>query len=118
MCRAGLPKAWLESKEVGLTIGGEANRVKAWCNGHELTPNPDGTARVNPEWLAADEANLIVLRVDHRDGGLRTAPVIASGASQLPLKGRWQFRLGDDPSWSNMPLPAKFGISTDMLFEP
>jgi len=34
------------------------------------------------------------------------------------LAGRWQFRVGDDPAWSNIPLPAKFGGSTDIFFEP
>ena len=45
-------------------------------------------------------------------------PVLESGDRRLPLKGRWQFRIGDDPTLSNMPLPAKFGGSTDVYYEP
>jgi hypothetical protein len=26
-------------------------------------------------------------------------------------------RLGEDPNWSNIPLPARFGASPDILFE-
>ena len=69
----------------------------------------------------SNDDNLIVIRVKFATGqrGLRTAPVLYSRSGEnISLKGRWQFRIGDDPSWSNMPLPAKFGGSTDMYFEP
>ncbi len=67
-----------------------------------------------------DDANLLVLRIENPDGTvmLPDPPVLVSGQQKLPLKGRWQLRLGDDKSWSNIPLPAKFGGSTDVFFEP
>ena len=70
--------------------------------------------------IMPDDYNLLVLKVRHRSGpiGITKAPALLSGSEQLELKGRWQFRLGDEKSWSNIPLPAKFGGSTDMLFEP
>ena len=49
---------------------------------------------------------------------LPIAPRLISGKRILSLDGRWQFRIGDDPAWSNIPLPAKFGIGSDVLFEP
>ena len=36
----------------------------------------------------------------------------------IELTGTWQFRLGDDPSFATLPLPAKFAASTDVVFEP
>ena len=41
-----------------------------------------------------------------------------SNAGTLSLNGRWQFRIGDDSNFANMPLPAKFGTSTDIVFAP
>jgi hypothetical protein len=76
---------------------------------------------ISADAIVADEANLLVIRIDDRgaDGGLRHTPTLAAGESQLALSGRWQFRLGEgDSTWSNMPLPAKFGASTDVIFEP
>ncbi|NCF86946.1 MAG: isochorismatase family protein [Verrucomicrobiaceae bacterium] len=35
----------------------------------------------------------------------------------LSLSGRWQMRLGDDPSWKDFPIPPQFGASTDNIFE-
>jgi hypothetical protein len=36
----------------------------------------------------------------------------------VDLHGRWQFRVGDDPSFATLPLPAIYGASPDILFEP
>ena len=67
-----------------------------------------------------DDANLLVVRLDPATGesGLNTAPRVHSGKQQMELGGRWQIRIGDDPTWSNIPLPARYGTSTDIIFEP
>jgi len=69
--------------------------------------------------VAADDINLLVIRVEHTtvQPTLPTAPTIGENDTMLNLTGRWQLRLGDDASWSNIPLPAKFGIGSDVLFE-
>jgi hypothetical protein len=43
--------------------------------------------------------------------------VLDRGGAPLELRGRWQLRLGNDPAWSNIPLPARYGISPDILIE-
>ncbi|HVW02712.1 MAG TPA: hypothetical protein VHB77_20310, partial [Planctomycetaceae bacterium] len=96
--------------------------AKAWLNGHALpAKTADGatTFHIEPDWVTADDANLLVLRVGGGEAkqGLASAPVMTSADRKLSLAGRWQFRLGDDPAWSNIPLPAKFGGSPDMFFE-
>jgi hypothetical protein len=50
-------------------------------------------------------------------GTFLPVPTVA-GKTSLALRGRWEVRLGDDPEWSNIPLPAKFGTSPDIVFEP
>ena len=51
--------------------------------------------------------------------GFAVAAVLSAGESRnLKLSGRWQFRIGDGTDWSNMPLPSKFGASTDIVFTP
>jgi len=97
--------------------------LKVWCNGQVLTKvdSTQGVVFDVPRGaLTLDDANLLVVRVDRDDPshGLTASPRLETGSSPvLELSGRWQFRTGDDPSWSNMPLPAKFGGSTDIYFE-
>ena len=45
-------------------------------------------------------------------------PTLETTAGIFPLRGHWQVRFGDDASWSNMPLPAKFGVPTDIVIAP
>jgi hypothetical protein len=36
----------------------------------------------------------------------------------IACAGDWQFRIGDDPAFASLPLPAKFAAATDAYFEP
>ena len=49
---------------------------------------------------------------------LPSAPTFHAGDRMHLLEGRWQFRINGDDSLSNIPLPAKFGLGSDVLFEP
>jgi len=124
-CVVRVPQAWIDDGELVLTIPHGDDGVEAWLNGHQMTSSDQTSAAVarfvlEPAMLHADDANLVTVRVSDRggEGGLQQAPVMRSGAKRLALNGRWQFRIGDDPSWSNIPLPAKFGGSTDIFFAP
>jgi type 1 glutamine amidotransferase/nicotinamidase-related amidase len=129
-CVVRVPGNWIPRRKddkdktlaTGPTLAMQAPRagdeISAWVNGNAMWGVSSAGLGLNTfanAWIP-DDANLIVIRVKFGKGprGLHTAPMLPS----LPLKGRWQFRIGDDPSWSNMPLPAKFGGSTDMYFEP
>ncbi|HTN04089.1 MAG TPA: isochorismatase family protein [Planctomycetaceae bacterium] len=112
-----VPQRWLTGS--GLVVVLPAAGVKVWWNGASLEAESKGEIvryQIPAEALTVDDANLLVLRVE--GGHLAAAPVLQSGDRQFNLSGRWQFRQGDDSSWSNMPLPAKFGTPTDIVFEP
>jgi hypothetical protein len=102
-CAVRIPEAW--SQDLRLDAVGEA-----WVNGQ---PTVDG--KVLPASLQIDELNLFVIRTSV---GLREAPILHSRGRQFVLTGRWQARpVRNNQDWSNMPLPAKFGASTDIVFE-
>lgn len=116
-CVVRLPKKIAQGGTLRLQTH-DSEETKAWLNGKAIAV--DGV--LPPEAIVADDYNLLVLRVNHVNQplttGIKKAPAIVSPLLKIELKGRWQFRIGDDESWSNIPLPAKFGGSTDMLFEP
>lgn len=123
-CVVRLPQNWLRQNRLQLQMETNAP-VRVWLNGQESNSSEaSGRNLVSyqfaSEAIVGDDANLLVLRIENPDGALMLPepPVLVSGTQKLLLKGRWQLRLGDDKSWSNIPLPAKFGGSTDMFFEP
>ena len=121
-CTVRLSKEWLGDAETSLN-GPELNaRTKAWMNGVPLMHSASARGRMTmaAESIAADDINLLVIRMDAATDQthLPLPPAIANGKRELSLSGRWQFRIGDDLAWSNIPLPAKFGIGSDVLFEP
>ena len=82
---------------------------EAWFNGSPI--NADGD--VPEASIYPNDANLLVVRVN---GGLVEAPKLHLGAATKTLAGNWQFRIDDKQDWSNMPLPAKFGAGSDVVF--
>jgi nicotinamidase-related amidase len=118
-CVVRLPQAWIGKSGLSLSIDPKDDQLQAWFNGHQA-PQSKSNFTIQRDWVTADDANLLVVRVEDRggEGGLRAAPVLAANNHRLELKGHWQFITGDIPSRSNMPLPAKFGGSTDVFFEP
>jgi hypothetical protein len=122
-----VPQSWLEHQPFTLWLTPGDDVLTAWVNGAKLEAQPapgfEGKTvySIPGDAIRPDDANLIVIRVEDRggEGGLREMPVFSSNDACLLLPGRWQFRLGEgDASWSNMPLPARFGASPDALFEP
>lgn len=116
-----VPKAW-KGSGVAVTLPRTGARREVWFNGHAAPAMEAGDVvrfTVDPAWIDAGDANLIVVRLAEQggQGGLLAAPTLVHGTESKVLKGRWQVRLGDDPAWSNMPLPSKFGTSTDIVFE-
>ena len=123
-CTLQFPAGWIDDK-LGLLIhaSDRSGPTEWWLNGEKFdslfSMGGGTTHRIWRQQLRLDEVNLLVGRVNFRKGnnGFRP-PSLRGKDGEMFLRGRWQFRVGDDKSWSNIPLPAKFGGSTDILFEP
>ncbi len=106
--------------------------LQTWVNGQELSGTTFTGISLNGKLpiifklpkhdLPPNEAALLVIRADARTAESELlhsemAPTISCGNATVSLQGRWQVRLGNNPEWSNLPLPAKFGTATDIVFE-
>lgn len=117
-CVFRIPHAWFDSEPLVLSFPSSTKvaGVQAWVNGTPLDADPKKNRFViHDQAVTADDANLLVLRVAKQK---LDAPTLESPHHQLTFAGRWQMRIGDDPTWANMPLPAKFGATTDIVFQP
>jgi hypothetical protein len=118
-----IPSEWISEKGVTLHLQKSPSVVKAWINGNELAINTNAEGAcicvIKPDFINKDDANLLVIRIEDakaQKNQLHLANLV--GKNSLSLAGRWEARLGDDSSWSNIPLPAKFGTSPNVFFEP
>lgn len=118
-CSVRLPSSWLSEGGLKLSLNNDLSDARVWLNGNLLQVSADGSLTIPRDTVTADDINLLVMRTkpDAMQQDLPSAPVIHGHDRTLKLDGRWQFRVGDDPSWSNIPLPAKFGLGSDVLFE-
>ncbi len=121
-CVLRVPSQWL-SDHLTLTIADHGQHADAWCNGRPLEKKVRSRAAffaLPKESLQPDDANLLVIRFQAEDPliAMTAAPKVHSGDNELALSGRWQLRIGADPAFSAMPLPAKFGGSADVVFSP
>ncbi|MFO0821304.1 MAG: ThuA domain-containing protein [Pirellulales bacterium] len=96
-------------------------KPQVWWNGHALAATPSGQSLVfvaQDKHVEYGDANLLVVRWAETtaSGGMIVAPTASFAGREKSLAGRWQLRVGDDDSWANMPLPAKFGTATDIVF--
>ena len=119
-CSVRFPSSWLTEGSLQLENSADAESTQAWVNGTPLVLAEDGDGLTIPlELMIPDDINLLVVRTEYSrpQKALAAPSAIRSGTRSLDLKGRWQFRLGDNAEWSNIPLPAKFGMGADVLFE-
>jgi nicotinamidase-related amidase len=122
-CTIRLSRGRIEKSDVVLSVSKRSSGLTAWMNGTPLVSDSQYFLQVPKEAIVADDINLLVVRseFDARENHLPVPDGILfppPGGKIFSLEGRWQFRIGDDPAWSNIPLPAKFGIGSDVLFEP
>ncbi|QDT34451.1 SMP-30/gluconolactonase/LRE family protein [Thalassoglobus polymorphus] len=93
--------------------------IRAWVNGKELGSRDGKSFTIARESIVVGDYNLLTLHVPGATSALTAAPVLHSAQREMKLAGRWQFRLGAaDAEFENMPLPAKFGGGSDIVFSP
>ena len=116
-CVIRVPAKWSDQK---LEFKCRNVDARLWVNGHELIgkekSNGNKVFPIDAGSIEFSEANLFVLQLP--GGSLHQAPIVRSGERKLKLAGRWQIKIDNDPANSNMPLPSKFGASTDIVFIP
>ena len=109
-CVVRIPAEWIQQT---LTLAVDDPGARVWCNGQAL--NRSDAGRFVVENVNKDDANLFVVSI-HRSKLM--PPVLRSGKHELILAGNWQYRSGAGESLTNIPLPAKFGGSADIVFSP
>lgn len=100
-------------------------QMQAWLDGVPVELSPGTTplvAATSSNDASADPAWLVVrMDLDETAPRLGVLPALvhidAEGATNTASRVGWQYRLGDGEH-STMPLPAKFGGSPDMYYEP
>ncbi len=129
-CRGALrvPEKWLSSGPLKLCHCGDG-KLQIWVNGHELQPSADRDAMKNIEFavpaehLAVNDYNLVVLKL-HGPSSKTHSNCLGSGINMSVLNSQcsmgiedrgWQVRTGDDLNYTNIPLPAKFGIGPNAV---
>jgi len=120
-----IPVDWRDVK-LTLRLPKQSGTTHVWWNGQALPSATEGDKSVVSYPVAsaavtAGDANLLVIRrTGSRQLGFADSPSLSARgpSSEISLQGRWQFRIGDDPAFSSMPLPAKFGASTDIVIDP
>ncbi len=121
-CTLRLPADLVTGQKVVIRFSqGEPAIAGAWLNGKPLVGTASGrqqTLAVPEESISLNDINLLVIQT-HSSTAIQTTmepPEFVAGDRSISLKGRWQIRLGQEPAWSGIPLPAKFGIGSDVLF--
>ncbi len=119
-CTVRIPSAWFSDSGLKLAMASNAGKTETWLNGTRLKTTSDGSQFDIPrDAVIVDDINLLVIQSSGTESksSLLAPPLLQAGDRSLKLAGRWQFRIGGDESLSNIPLPAKFGIGSDVLFE-
>jgi nicotinamidase-related amidase len=121
-CTLRLSSDLVTDRQVVIRLAqGEPAIVGAWLNGKPLVGAASGqqqTLTIPAEGISVDDINLLVIQT-HSETAIRKTiepPELVAGDRSFLLKGRWQIRIGQDLKWSNIPLPAKFGLGSDVLF--
>ncbi len=113
-CRVEIPAAW-RRQELQLEVSDVDNAHEAFINGVKvggagsLPPNYTNASATKGNYPIAapltgqDQGLWIALRVydhDGRGGFKGTAPSVHRGDESIKLAGQWDFRTGDDATWS------------------
>ena len=77
-----------------------------------------GNATIAGNLLNVGDANLLTVKVPGGVGLVPSPTLCLPERWVIGLHGKWQHRLGNhDEDFSNMPLPAKFGGSSDIVYK-
>jgi nicotinamidase-related amidase len=119
---ACVPDTWT-TEPIDFTVIRGGSDFDVWINGHAL-PKPtianlEARFAIESEWITPGSANLVVVRRRDDDGrmGCPWGFKLSHGDEVMRLDDAWQCRASPDDRCSNMPLPAQFGASPDMVHD-
>lgn len=116
-----IPAAWAQSQSLTLTFAGAraTDATKCYLNGQELKGSDPNSFVIPAESVQLNDHNVLVVRVANSTHAISDSVSLnTANGMTMSLNGTWQFRLGDQADWNNMPLPAKFGGGSDIVFAP
>ncbi len=122
-CVVRIPDRWFPASKEPMesTIGIRVQQQKdtrVWINGVEQKNrigNPDSQVYLVPRsGITIDDANLLVIQTT--DNQILKAPLIENNIDTFALAGTWQMKSGTASELTQMPLPAKFGGSSNIVF--
>ena len=118
------PTEWLNEKDVRLTFSTEA-KLQVWVNGRELQPvvitGSEADARmafaIPTDLINVNDYQLVVVKTDRHPESVKADPgmQVVTQKQSRTITGGWQLRFGNETRFSNIPLPAKFGIGPDAV---
>ncbi|MEZ6091240.1 MAG: SMP-30/gluconolactonase/LRE family protein [Pirellulaceae bacterium] len=108
-CVVRIPSDWTSDD---LFVRCDLPDARFWCNSVALSRSSNGF-KIPAKAVVADDFNLFVMKAS---ADAIPAPVIVSRKETLELAGRWQASSDGDPETLQMPLPAKFGGSPEIVF--
>jgi sugar lactone lactonase YvrE/predicted glycoside hydrolase/deacetylase ChbG (UPF0249 family)/nicotinamidase-related amidase len=120
-CVVKIPATWVSSKPIAVKFAGNraAQGTSCYLNGQELQSSSPDTFFIPSECIQSNDHNVLVIRVANSTHAISdSVSLITANENTLPLDGTWQFRLGDQADWKMMPLPAKFGGGSDIVYAP
>ena len=115
-CVIRIPEDW-DGEELTLNTDEDARIHGVFVNGKEVS-YAKGKATIPKQAVVIGDANLLTVGVPGYAGLVPSPTLVSQGRWTLPLHGKWQHRLSNNgEDFSNMPLPAKFGGSSDIVYK-
>jgi sugar lactone lactonase YvrE/nicotinamidase-related amidase/type 1 glutamine amidotransferase len=115
-CVVRIPEGWTGS-ELLLKTDETTEIDGLFFNGHSVN-FAKGIGAIPAKAVVVGDANLLAVRVPGNAGLVSSPSLVSQGNWTLGLRGKWQHRIGNDESFSNMPLPSKFGGASDIIYAP
>lgn len=122
-CVVRIPERWFGASQersesnIGIRIHHQKD-ARVWINGAKqknFTNQPDSRLHIVPRSaVTVDDANLLVIQT--LGSKILDAPQIENELENFSLAGTWQMNSGAEAELIQMPLPAKFGGSSDIVF--
>ena len=122
-CIVRIPERWFSQNKkasestIRIHVGNQLD-ARIWIDGVEQKNSTNQSEslvfHVPRSAVTIADANLLVIQI--KGGKMLDAPHIETDQETFSLAGTWQMKSGNEVELTTMPLPAKFGGSSDIVF--